>query len=146
MELKAGVRCPSAPMPPEVLLVLASSGITLVASLMFFVSEDSAPLYRGGAPVIYALPPVHTKLPPPLPVMEYSVDLSTPGLQSLMTLRPQGDEWVVTLSTAPVADMPALQVGEGAGGFGSVHDLRWHGRAGLARATRRSWRQKPGQA
>lgn len=63
-----------------------------------------------------------------------------------MTLRPHGDEWVVTLATVPVADVPALQVDKSGEGFGAVHDLRWHARAGLPRATRRSWKQKPGLA
>ena len=31
-------------MPPDVFLVLASSGLTFVASLLFFVSEDVAPV------------------------------------------------------------------------------------------------------
>ena len=134
-------------MPPDVFLVLASSGITLVASLLFFVSQDTAPLEQDTPPVGFCLPPMRKKAPPPLPVMpECAVNLSNAVLHSVMTLKPQGDEWVVTLDTIPMADMPALQVLGDGDGTGSVHDLRWHGRAGVARATRRTWKQKPGQA
>jgi hypothetical protein len=135
-------------MPPDVLLVLASSGITLVASLLFFVSEDFAPVEREAPPVTFCLPPARSlKAPPPLPVMpECAVNLSNAVLHSVMTLKPQGEEWVVTLDTVPMADMPALQVRDDGDGVGSVHDLRWHGKAGVARATRRTWKQKPGQA
>jgi hypothetical protein len=147
MELEFGVRCHSAPMPPDVLLVLASSGITLVASLLFFVSEDVAPKEALGPQVAFCLPPARKKAPPPLPVMpECAVDLSTSALHSVMTLKPQGDEWVVTLDTTPMADMPALQVRGDGDGVGQVNDLRWHGKAGVARATRRTWKQKPGRA
>jgi hypothetical protein len=45
----------------------------------------------------------------------------------------------------PVPDSAALQV-RGNDGVGAVSDLRWHGKAGLARPTKRQWRQKPGQA
>lgn len=135
-------------MPPDVFLVLASSGITLVASLMFLVSEETAPVERETTPVAFCLPPARSKkAPPPLPVMpECAVNLSNAVLHSVMTLKPQGEEWVVTLDTVPMADMPALQVREDGDGVGSVHDLRWHGKAGVARATRRTWKQKPGQA
>ena len=134
-------------MPPDVFLVLASSGLTFVASLMFFVSKDVAPVEKETAPVAFCLPPTRNKAPPPLPVMpECAVNLSNAVLHSVMTLKPHGDEWVVTLDTVPMADMPALQVREDGDGVGSVHDLRWHGKAGVARATRRTWKQKPGQA
>ncbi len=134
-------------MPPDVLLVLASSGITLVASLLFFVSEDQAPLEVPGPQLAFCLPPARKRLPPPLPVMpECAVNVSTPALHSVMTLRPVGDEWVVTLDTAPLSDMPALQVREDGDGVGQVNDLRWHGKAGVARATHRTWKQKPGRA
>lgn len=135
-------------MPPDVFLVLASSGITFVASLLFFVSEEAPPKEADTPSVAFCLPPPRKKAPPPLPVMpECAVDVSTSALHSVMTLRPQGDEWLVTLDTAPLTDMPALQVrGTNEEGSGSVHDLRWHGRAGVARATRRTWKQKPGQA
>jgi hypothetical protein len=147
MELEFRVRCHTGPMPPDVLLVLASSGITLVASLLFFVSEDVAPVEVPGAAVAFCLPPTRKKAPPPLPVMpECAVNLSNAALYSVMTLKPQGDEWVVTLDTAPMTDMPALQVGEHGEGVGQVNDLRWHGKAGLARATHRTWKQKPGRA
>jgi len=118
-----------------------------VASLLFFVSEDVAPKEQLGPQVAFCLPPARKKAPPPLPVMpECAVDLSTSALHSVMTLKPQGDEWVVTLDTTPMADMPALQVREDGDGVGQVNDLRWHGKAGVARATRRTWKQKPGRA
>jgi hypothetical protein len=134
-------------MPPDVFLVLASSGITFVASLLFFVSDDLPPVEKKAPAVSFCAPPMRQAVPPPLPVMpECAVDLSNDSLHSVMTLKPQGDEWVVTLDTIPLADMPALQVREDSEGRGAVHDLRWHGKAGVARAVRRTWKQKPGQA
>jgi hypothetical protein len=134
-------------MPPDVFLVLASSGITFVASLLFFVSDELAPVEKQLPSVDFCLPPSRPHAPPPLPVMpECAVDVSTDALHSVMTFKPQGDEWVITLDTVPLADMPAMQVRDGKDGVGSVHDLRWHGKAGVARAVRRTWKQKPGQA
>lgn len=134
-------------MPPDVLLVLASSGITLVASLMFFVSEEAPPAQVLGPPVTFCLPPARKRSPPPLPVMpECAVDVSTPALHSVMTLKPVGEEWVVTLDTTPIKDVPALQVNAAGDGVGQVNDLRWHGQAGVAKSTRRTWKQKPGRA
>ncbi len=139
-------------MPPDVLLLLASSGITLVASLMFFVSEDHAPVLEADDPrfhVRFCLPPLRMQgVPPPLPARpDCAVNLSTAGLHSVLTMRPtaESDEWVVTLECAPVPDSAALQV-RGNDGVGAVSDLRWHGRAGLAKPTKRQWRQKPGRA
>ncbi|MFZ5440778.1 MAG: hypothetical protein ACOZQL_12275 [Myxococcota bacterium] len=134
-------------MPPDVFLVLASSGITFVASLLFFVSEERAPVEVQGPPVTFCLPPARKHVPPPLPAMpECAVDVSTQSLHGVLTLKPQGDEWVVTLDTAPMTDMPALQVRDDGEGVGTVSDLRWHGRAGVAKPTRRTWKQKPGRA
>ncbi len=131
-------------MPPDVLLVLASSGITFVASLMFFVSDETPPVERKAPELAFCLPPERAKSPPPLPLLpECAVSLTR---NSVMTLRPVGDEWVVTLDSTPMADVPALQVRDGKDVGGSVHDLRWHGSAGLAKATRRTWKQKPGRA
>lgn len=132
-------------MPPDVLLVLASSGISFIASLMFFVSDDAPPVEKKTPELAFCLPPARgAKTPPPLPVMpECAVSLS---VTASMTLRPVGDEWVVTLESTPMADVPALQVKDGRETGGSVHDLRWHGRAGIAKATRSSWKQKPGRA
>ena len=116
---------------------------------MFFVSEE-APLpeapHDPRNDVAFCLPPPRAR-PPPLPkvLRECSVRVLTTSLSGVMTLRPQGDEWVVTLDTAPVTDMPAMQV-RGHEGKGTVNDLRWHGRAGLARPLRHVWKQKPGQA
>ncbi len=138
-------------MPPDVLLLLASSGLTLVASLMFFVSEEQAPTEIDDPRfhVRFCLPPLRLQgLPPPLPVRpDCAVNVSTAGLHSVLTMRPtsESDDWVVTLDCAPVPDSAALQV-RGADGIGAVADLRWHGKAGLAKPTRRQWRQKPGRA
>jgi len=149
MEPAAEVGCHSDSMPPDIFLVLASSGLTLVASLMFFVSEEAAPIEAPVDPrdeVSFCVPPVRGAQPPPLPVNpSCSVDVSTPTIGGLLTLRPIGAEWLVTLESVPLADSPAVQV-RGQDGTGAVHDLRWHGRAGLARPVRRQWRQKPGQA
>jgi hypothetical protein len=134
-------------MPPDVFLVLASSGITLVASLMFFVSDDLPPRELELPAVSFCSPPPRPAAPPPLPMQpECAVDVSTPAVHGVLTLKPQGDEWVVTLDTAPMTDVPARQVDADGEILGTVHDLRWHGRAGVAKATRRSWKQKPGQA
>jgi len=135
-------------MPPDVFLLLASSGITLVASLLFLVSEERPPVERDDPRlwVDFCDPPLFLGRPPPLPKkQDCSVSVSTPTLNGLLTLRPSGDEWVVTLDTAPLNDSAAMQV-RGNDGFGAVSDLRWHGRAGLAKPVRRTWRQKPGQA
>lgn len=134
-------------MPPDVFLVLASSGITLVASLLFFVSEDREPVQIQGIPVQFCLPPRRPlPLPPPLPVpLECAVDVSTVSLHSVMTLKPQGEEWVMTLDMIPVCDTPAVRV-EGEHGVGQVNDLRWNNKAGYVRPTQRQWKVKPGQA
>src|SRR4051812_30583428 len=104
-------------MPPDVFLLLASSGLTLVASLMFFVSEDRPPRAEDDDPrlhVRFCLPPLRLQHePPPLPPRaDCSVNLSTAGLQSVLSMRPSAetDEWVVTLECAPVPDSAALQV------------------------------------
>lgn len=136
-------------MPPDVLLVLASSGITLVASLLFFVSEDQEPAPVATLPVHFCLPPkrpLRREVPPPLPArLECAVDVSTQSLHSVMTLSPQGDDWVMTLDMVPVSDAPAVRV-EGEQGVGQVNDLRWNNRAGYVRATQRQWKVKPGRA
>ena len=98
--------------------------------------------------VNFCLPPLRMQqVPPPLPVRpECAVNLSTAGLHSVMTMRPvDGGEWLVTLDCVPVPDSAALQV-RGKDGVGAVSDLRWHGKAGLAKPTQRQWRQKPGRA
>lgn len=137
-------------MPPDVLLALASSGLTLVASLMFLVSDDT-PMPDAEDPlnqVAFCLPPQRARAqPPPLPASpECAVPVRTAAVEGVLTLKLQGDEWLVTLDYAPMADVPALALDENGEGTGAVHDLRWHGKAGVARAVRRSWKQKPGQA
>lgn len=151
-----------APMPPDVLLMLASSGITLVASLMFFVSDDAPPAIADDPRnhVTFCLPPLRQSVralpvaqPPPVPSLEPTppplpeckVDVSNPMLASVMTLKPaSNEEWVLTLECAPQADSAALQI-RGKDGVGAVTDLRWHGKAGLARTTKRQWKMKPGR-
>jgi len=141
-------------MPPDVFLILASSGLTLVAALMFFVSEEPEPAEAPVDPktlVSFCLPPARKQRvsarPPPLPAaVECAVNVSTASIHGVMTLKPVGEEWVVTLDTAPVGDMPASQVHDEHDAYGAVHDLRWHGRAGVAKATTRTWKQKPGRA
>lgn len=139
-------------MPPDVLLALASSGLTLVASLMFLVGDgplEEAPDDPRNH-VAFCLPPARARpqpRPPPLPSSpECTVSVRTPAVEGVLTLKPQGDEWVVTLDWAPMADVPALALNEHGKGAGAVHDLRWHGKAGVARPVRRTWKQKPGQA
>ncbi len=138
-------------MPPDVFLMLASSGLTLVASLMFFVSEDTppkeAPVDRRKPQLTFCLPPRRARLqPPPLPrTMTPSCEVNFTQT-SVMTFRPSGDEWEVTLEVTPVADTPALQVQDDGEASGAVHDLRWHGKAGLPKSIRRTWKQKPGRA
>jgi hypothetical protein len=134
-------------MPPDVFLALASSGISLIASLMFLVvppprrpEPDDDPRFY----VPFMLPPLRST-PPPLPSRECRVDLSQPALHAVMELKLKGEEFEVTLHCAPRADAAALQV-NGARGLGAVSDLRWHGKAGLARATQGKWKLKPGQA
>ena len=98
--------------------------------------------------VSFCLPPLRLQHgPPPLPVRpDCAVNVSTTGLHSVLTMRPtDGDEWLVTLECVPVPDSAALQV-RGNDGVGAVADLRWHGKAGLAKPTKRQWRQKPGRA
>ena len=138
-------------MPPDVMLLLASSGLTFVASLMFLVRDEAPPPVEVDDPRLhldFCLPPLRQQQgPPPLPVRpDCAVNLSTPALQTVMTMRmTDGDEWLVTLECVPVPDSAALQV-RGTDGVGAVTDLRWHGKAGLARPTKRQWRQKPGRA
>ncbi len=138
-------------MPPDVMLFLASSGITFVASLMFLVSDDVEPKAEVDDPALhvpFCLPPLRLQqVPPPLPVRpDCSVNVSTAGLHGVMTMRPaDGDEWLVTLECVPMADSAALQV-RGNDGVGAVSDLRWHGRAGLAKPTKRQWKTRPGRA
>jgi hypothetical protein len=128
-------------MPPDVFLVLASSGLTLVASLLFFVSDDAPPPERDDEArslVSFCLPPRRRQQPPPLPSRDCEVAVSSGALHGVVTLRPQGEDWVVTLETTQVDDTPE--------GVGAVHDLRWHGQAGVVRGRTRSWKQKPGRA
>jgi len=136
-------------MPPDVFLALASSGISLIASLMFLVTPPPKPKEEEDDPrlhVPFLLPPVRVHKPPPLPpARECTVDVSQSGLQAVMGFKLSGDEFVVTLECAPRPDAPALQVENGRG-HGAVTDLRWHGKAGLARPTKQQWKLKPGRA
>lgn len=137
-------------MPPDVFLALASSGISLIASLMFLVTPPARREEPEDDPrfhVPFLLPPTRAAVakPPPLPVRECLVGLGQSTLNAVMGIKLNGDDFVVTLETAPRADAPALQVTNGRG-HGAVTDLRWHGKAGLARTTKSQWKLKPGRA
>ena len=128
-------------MPPDILLMLASSGLTLVASLLFFVSEERPPRSRRSEPeVSFCLPPHrlnHRRRPPPLPANEPVVVETEQGV---VTLRLEGEVWVVSMPII-TADTPLR-----AQGTGRIDDLRWHGQAGVARRISSQWKQRPGQA
>lgn len=137
-------------MPPDVFLALASSGISLIASLMFLVTPPARRDEPEDDPrfhVPFLLPPARARVarPPPLPVRECSVGLGLTTLHAVVGIKLNGDDFVVTLETAPRTDTPALQVTNGRG-HGAVTDLRWHGKAGLARTTKSQWKLKPGRA
>ncbi|MBI3182476.1 MAG: hypothetical protein HYZ28_10055 [Myxococcales bacterium] len=141
-------------MPADVFLMLCSSGIALVASLMFLVN-DRVPKDPPDDPsrwVSFRLPPLRT--PPPLPSERSRCELAMPlpGSRLRMTLccLGRGEQWEVTVESEPLPDSPALQIRSDSGGVlrgsGSVHDLRWHGRAGLASRARAQWKRPPGRA
>ncbi|MBL8952777.1 MAG: hypothetical protein JNK82_18495 [Myxococcaceae bacterium] len=136
-------------MPPDVFLALASSGISLIASLMFLVTPPLPAKEPDDDPrlhVPFLLPPARVAKPPPLPpARECTVDVSQSSLQAVMAFKLSGDEFVVTLECVPRPDAAALQV-DGGRGHGAVNDLRWHGQAGLARSTKQQWKLKPGRA
>lgn len=139
-------------MPPDVFLALASSGITLVASLLFFVSEDRPPREVEIDPenqVTFCLPPHGSRvapLPPPLPAADCELTVASPAFAGALTLRHvRGEEWTVSFERTPLADSPAVRIADGEPG-GPVHDLRFHGQAGVVKATKVSWKQKPGRA
>lgn len=118
-----------------------------MASLMFFVSDELPPAEVATPQLAFCGPPRRARLPPPLPPQpECAVDVSTPALHGVLTLKPQGDEWIVTLDTAPMTDVPARQLRGDGELTGSVNDLRWHEKAGVPKATHRTWKQKPGRA
>src|SRR5436190_15062271 len=93
-------------MPPDVFLALASSGISLIASLMFLVTPPPRREEPEDDPrfhVPFLLPPVRVAKPPPLPpARECMVDVSQSGLQAMMGFKLSGDEFVVTLECAPL--------------------------------------------
>ena len=119
-------------MPPDVFLMLASSSLTFVASLLFFVSPEPLPKPRIEEEVAFCAPPPRAR-PPPLPVAE-SIRVAT--TMGVMSLRPEGDSWVVTYEPNTLASETGA----------TVHDLRWHGTAAVPRPSRGKWKQKPGQA
>ncbi len=124
-------------MPPDVLLMLASSGITFIASLMFFVSPDGPPKEVPGPEVTFCAPP-ERGVPPPLPVNGSANCLQTPG--GKISIHHIDGAWVFV--TEPQADSLAVTLN----GNQRVSDVRWHGRAGLQRVSRKPWAQKPGRA
>ncbi len=131
-------------MPPDVFLMLCSSGIAFVASLLFFVSDERPPPERaGGEWVTYRLPPLRPK------EVRWSIDYSGGLSHCRMTLMCVDGEWRVALEAEPMADAPARQVTEAGGVLrtvGAVHDLRWHGRAGLATSARGVWKPPTARA
>lgn len=133
-------------MPPDVLLALASSGITLVASLMFLAHDgqgtDAEPV---GEEVSFCLPPARGAVGPP-PLRGPDIALRMTLFDGALTLEPGDDEWTITLASTPLADGPALALDDDGATVGVAHDLRWSGRAGVPRAVRRTWKQKVGRA
>ena len=152
-------------MPPDVFLVLASSGIAFVASLMFFVSDDPPEQYVEDPRLwtTFALPPVRRTSPPPLPRARparlpvvsdgYGYETQVGGTRYRMRLsyERENGQWLMDLDYEPLADSPALRIEEAADnsplhGSGQVHDLRWHGKAGIARRAHAQWRKPPADA
>lgn len=134
-------------MPPDVFLLLASSGITLVASFLYLVDERPAPEAPDDPKnhVRYCLPPMRVR-PPPLPRPRWAVvDLSNDLVRGVMTLRPEGSEWLVTLEVEARDDGAALEA-IGRGSLAAVNDVRLKGKAELARPSKRVWKVKPAQA
>lgn len=128
-------------MPTDVFLMLCSSSIAVVASLMYFVSDgpvdDEEPEPARPWP----------RRPPPLPCC--TVTLGGLGVNARLRLECVGDEWKMSLALEDRADAPArgvLETKDGLVPLGAVHDLRWHGRAGLAATGQLSWRQPPARA
>lgn len=134
-------------MPPDVFLLLASSGITLVASFLYLVDERPSP-EKPDDPrthVGYCLPPMRVK-PPPLPRPRWAVvDMSNARMRGVMTLRPDGSDWLVTLEVEARDDGAALEA-IAPGILAAVSDVRLKGKAELARPSKRVWKVKPGQA
>lgn len=128
-------------MPLDVFFAIASSGVSFIASMFWLVHPPKLRADDAGPERTFCLPPVRaTMRPPPLPVSPTcAVSLTT---TETLTLRAVGAEWELTLDSTPLADVPALRVD----GTGLVNDLRWSQRAGLPRAVRRVWKQKPAQA
>lgn len=165
-------------MPADVFLLLCSSGLALITSLLFLVSEDKPPVEPPDTPeswVTFALPPARPfrgegacalqrhdlrlgrTQPPalPSPAQERSVTVALPGSKLSMVLQYLGEgegAWLVSVENRARTDCPAMQLsgleedGRPKPGSGVVHDLRWHGRAGLPKAGRSQWRKKPADA
>ena len=134
-------------MPPDVFLLLASSGITLVASFLYLVDERPPPELPDDPRnhVGYCLPPMRAK-PPPLPRPRFAVvDMSNDLVRGVMTLKPEGSEWLVTLEVEARGDGAALEE-LSPGTLALVSDVRLKGKAELARPSKRMWKVKPAQA
>jgi hypothetical protein len=71
--------------------------------------------------------------------------MSNERLRGVMTLKPDGAEWLVTLEVEARDDGAALE-SLGPGILAAVNDVRLKGKAELARPTKRVWKVKPGQA
>ncbi|MHB8877964.1 MAG: hypothetical protein ACYC8T_30075 [Myxococcaceae bacterium] len=153
-------------MPPDVFLVLASSGIAFVASLMFLVSDDPVKPSFDDPRLLtsFTLPPLRTPPSPPplprgraprLPVVDdgygYEASIGGTHFRMRLSLDRQTGGWLVDVDYEPLADTPALRIDEGSEsgplhGSGQVNDLRWNGRAGIARRAHARWRKPPADA
>jgi hypothetical protein len=151
-------------MPPDVFLVLASSGIAFVASLMFFVRDDPPERYVDDPRLwtSFSLPPLRaSQQPPPLPRSPrlpaeadgYGYQTQVGGTRYRMRLSYQREngQWQMDLDYEPLADSPALRIDETSEGgalhgSGQVNDLRWHGKAGIARRAHARWSKPPADA
>jgi hypothetical protein len=91
------------PMPPDVFLVLASSGLSLVASLLFLVSDEREPRVDDGpSVVVLRATAAAARARAPAPRTGDLLRRRLDGLAPLgLDAQAQGDEWTMTLDMAP---------------------------------------------